>query len=185
MRRGIEMMNKTKHNFWLDMTMFVTFLVSAVTGFLLWRVIPHEAGITYLEFPRSVWVTFHIFSGMVSLAGVVIHVILHRNWLKALRGRSLKGMPEKLRTNRITDRIMWITFIATTVSGALAWAMHFGDDMYVVTVPDRLHVAVGMALTCLVTLHLALHWKWIASTTRRYIQANLLRTNGFQRQINI
>ena len=165
-------MNKTKHNFWLDVTILVAFLISATTGLLLWLVIPRQVGVVCLGFPRSVWEAFHLCSGMVSLAGVVMHIIWHWNWLKALRRRPLGEMSEKLRANRIIDRIMWITFIAANVSGALAWAMHFGGGVYVVTVPDRLHAAVGIALTILVTVHLALHWKWIASTTRRYTRVN-------------
>jgi hypothetical protein len=108
----------------------------------------------------------------VILAGVIMHIIWHWDWLRALRGRPLSRVSEKLRTNRITDRIMWITFIAANVSGALTWAMHFGDDIYVVNAPDRLHVVVGITLIFIATAHLALHWKWIASTTQRYIQVN-------------
>jgi hypothetical protein len=59
-------------------------------------------------------------------------------WLKAVRGRPLVGMPEKVRANRVVDRIMWITFIATNVFGETARAFQFGDDIYVVRVPDRL-----------------------------------------------
>jgi hypothetical protein len=167
------MMNKTKHNFWLDVTIFVAFLITGTTGLLLWRVISRQAGIAFLGFPRSIWVTFHLCSGMVILAGVIMHVIWHWDWLKALRRRPLSRMSGKLRANRITDRIMWITFIAANVSGALTWAMHFGDDIYVVNVPDRLHVVVGIVLIILVTVHLALHRKWIASTTQRYCSSPL------------
>ena len=166
------MMKKTKQNFWLDETIFMVFLISSITGFVLWRIISPEFGIAFLWFPRRVWITFHICSWIVSLVGVVLHSAWHWNWLKSLRGRPLSGMSEKLRANRIVDRVMWITYIAANVSGALAWALHFGDDIYVVTVPDRLHVVVGRALTFLVTVHLALHWKWIVSTTQRYIQVS-------------
>jgi hypothetical protein len=162
------MTNKTKRNFWLDVTIFVAFLITATTGFLLWRVISHDIGMVFLRFPRSFWITFHICSGMVSLACVVMHVTWHWDWLKALRGRSLYGMPEKLRANRITDRIMWITYITTNATGVLAWVMHLGSDIYVVTISDRLHVVVGIVFTCLVSVHLVLHWKWIASTSQRY-----------------
>ena len=178
-------MNKTKHNFWLDVTISVTFLITATTGLLLWRVIPHGSDFTFPGFSRNVWVIFHICSGMVSLAGVILHVAWHWDWLKALRGRPLRGMSEKLRANRIVDRVLWIIFIAANISGVLAWAAHFGEEIYVVTVPDRLHVVVGIALTFLVIVHLALHRKWIAFTAQRYIQANSQRTNGFQRQRNI
>jgi hypothetical protein len=163
------MANKTKRNFWLDVTIFVAFLITGTTGFLLWRVIPHDLGMVFLRFPRSFWITFHIYSGMVSLSSVVMHVTWHWDWLKALRGRSLYRMPKKLRANRITDRIMWIAYINTNVTGAFAWGIHLGSDMYVVTILDRLHVVVGLVFTCLVMLHLVLHWKWIASTSQRYI----------------
>ena len=162
-------MKQTKRNFWLDVIIFVALLITTITGFFLWLVIPHKSDIVFLGFSRSVWVTAHICFGVVGLAGIVMHIVWHWAWLKALRGRRLSEMPEKLRSNRVVDRIMWITYIATNVFGATAWALHFGDDIYVVSVPDRLHVVFGVAWTILVTVHLALHWKWIETTTRRYI----------------
>ena len=80
---------------------------------------------------------------------------------------------------------MWITFIATNIFGAIAWALHFGDDIYIVTVPDRLHVVFGVACTLLMIVHLALHWKWIASSARRFIHVDLRGTRDFQGQENI
>jgi len=178
-------MSRTERNFWLDGAIFVTFLIITITGFILWLVIPHKMDIVFLGFSRSMWVAAHICSGVLGLAGIVIHIVWHWGWLKALRGRPLSGMPEKLRANRVVDRIMWITFITTNVFGALAWALHFGDDIYIVSVPDRLHGVFGVAWTILMVVHLALHWKWIASTTRRYIQVDLPGTNNFQGQRNI
>ena len=178
-------MNKTQHNFWLDVTIFVALLITTITGFLLWLVIPHKLDIVFLGFSRSVWVAAHICFGVVGLAGIVLHIVMHWGWLKALRGRRLSGMPEKVRANRIVDRIMWITFITTNVFGAIAWALHFGDDIYIVRVPDRLHVVFGVAWTIFTIVHLVLHWKWIASTTKRYIHISLRDTNDFQGQENI
>lgn len=178
-------MSTTKRNFWLDVTIFVAFLVTTITGFLLWLVIPHKLDIVFLGFFRSVWVAAHLYLGGVVLAGIVIHIARHWSWLKALRGRPLREMPERLRANRIVDRVMWITYIATNLSGAIAWALHFGDANYVVRAPDRLHVVLGIALTILTIVHLVLHWKWIASTTQRYIYVHLRGSNGFQGQENI
>ena len=177
-------MNRTEHNFWLDVTIFVAFLITTITGFILWLVIPHKLDIVFLGFSRSVWIAAHICFGVVGLAGIVIHIVRHWGWLKALRGRPLSGMPEKLRANRVVDRIMWFTFIATNVFGALAWAFHLGDDVYIVNVPDRLHVVFGVACTILMIVHLALHRKWIASTTQRYMRVNLRGSSGFQGQGN-
>ncbi|MFZ1745452.1 MAG: DUF4405 domain-containing protein [Nitrospirales bacterium] len=162
-------MSRNERNFWLDMDIFVSLLITTITGFVLWLVIPHNLDIVFLGFSRSGWIAVHIYFGVVGLAGIVLHVVWHWDWLKALRGRPLSGMPKKLRANRVVDRIMWITFIATNVFGAIAWAFHFGDDIYMVRVPDRLHVVFGVAWTILTIVHLVLHRKWIASTSRRYI----------------
>jgi len=178
-------MNSTKRNFWLDVTIFVALLVTTITGFLLWLVIPHKLDVVFLGFSRSAWVAAHICLGVMGLAGIVIHIVRHWGWLKALRGRPLSGMSEKLRANRVVDRIMWFTFIATNVFGAIAWALHFGDDIYIVRVPDRLHVVFGVACTILMIVHLALHWKWIASTTQRFLHVDLRGTNNFPGQEKI
>ena len=169
-------MKQTKRNFWLDVTIFVALLITTITGYILWLVIPHKLDIDFLGFSRSVWVVAHIYSGVVGLAGIVIHIVRHWGWLKALRGHRLSGMTEKLRANRVVDRILWITYIATNVFGAIAWALHFGDDINVVRGPDRLHVVFGVAWTILAIVHLALHWKWIISTTQRYIAPGLGRS---------
>ena len=178
-------MKKTEHNFRLDVMIFVSLLITTITGLLLWLVIPHKMGFVFSGVSRSAWVAAHIFSGVAGLAGIVLHIVLHWDWLKALRGRPLAGMPKTLRANRVIDRVIWFTFIATNVFGAAAWALHFDADRYVVNVSDRLHGAFGLAWAILVAVHLALHWKWIAHTAQRYVHVNSKNVSSFQPQGNI
>jgi hypothetical protein len=172
-------MNKTERNFWLDVIIFVALLLTAITGCLLWLVVPYKLGMFFLGISRNVWLSAHICSALVGLVGIVTHVVWHQDWLKALRGCPLRGLQGKLRANRIVNRIIWFVFIASTVFGAMSWAFHLGDNHYYVGVPDHLHVVFGVALVITVTVHLALHWKWIALTTRRYIQIPMQQLGPF------
>ena len=138
-------MNNTKRNLWLDGLIAVALLTTTITGLGLWLVMPHRLGLVFAGFSHSVWRAAHIYSAAAGLAGIVVHIVRHWGWLKALRGRRLGGMPQKLRLNRVVDRIMWITYIATNVLGATAWALSPASDLSVVSVAERLHVVCGVA----------------------------------------
>lgn len=161
-------MSKTERNFWLNLTMFIALLITTATGLFLWLMIPHVVNVSFLGLARKVWVTIHICSGFVILGGVVIHIVWHWQWLKALRGRPLSKMPEKVRANRVVNRLVWITFITANVFGVIAWIIHFGDGPYVVNMADRLHVVTANVWLVILIIHLALHWRWIVSAAQRY-----------------
>jgi hypothetical protein len=56
-------MNKTEHNFWLDVIISASFLLTGISGLLLWLVIPHQLDMVFPGFSRSVWVAVHICFG--------------------------------------------------------------------------------------------------------------------------
>jgi hypothetical protein len=161
-------MKQTERNFWLDVSLFVTCLATVSTGLFLWLLIPRQAAATFLGFDRQFWLTVHICSGLASLAGSVLHVVWHREWLKALRGRRIASLPAKIRSNRVMDRYIWITFIATNVFGTLDWIITAPENS--VSIWRRLHVAFGIACLLGIIVHLALHSKWITSTVRRNLR---------------
>jgi len=92
-------MNKNERNFWLDWMMFIVFSITVVSGFLLWLVIPNSNTSAFAGIDRAVWLAFHVGSGFLGLLGVIIHIVWHWYWLKALRGRSLMDKSIKHRTN--------------------------------------------------------------------------------------
>ena len=115
-------MSKTERNFRLDWMMFIVFSITVVSGFLLWLVMPHSDNSAFAGIDRVMWLAFHIGSGFLGLLGVIIHIVWHWRWLKALRGRSLRTLKRPLRANRMADRLTWISFIATNISGLLVAA---------------------------------------------------------------
>jgi len=161
-------MKQTERNFWLDISLFVTFLSTILSGLLLWLLIPHQVADVILGLNRYFWLTAHICSGLASMVGGVVHVVWHREWLKALRRRPIATLPPKLRANRVMDRFVLITFLATTVFGARDYFIPACEN--IVNISSRLHIVFGMTWLLGIIVHLALHYKWIASAARRHLR---------------
>lgn len=161
-------MKQEKRNFWLDTGLFVALLSAAFSGLLLRAGFCYAALTALPRLNQHFLLTAHIGSGLTLLAGSVTHMVWHRAWLKALRRRSIASLPQKLRANRVTDRLVWITFLATVVFGALSWVMPAqatGAD-----ITSLLHGVFGMTMLLGNIAHLALHSKWIVSTAMRQLQ---------------
>jgi len=164
-------MKQNERNFWLDSSLFIIFLSTIFTGFLLWILIPHQTAVVILGLNRDFWRSAHICSGLAIAVGNIVHIIWHRDWFKALRKRPIASLSPKLRANRVIDRLIWMIFLATGVFGALAWILSAGGS--IVSISSRLHVAFAMAWLVGITIHLALHKKWIMSTTRRFLWVSI------------
>ena len=159
-------MKQEKRNFWLDISLFIALLSATFTGLY----ISYQAAAALPELGRNFWLTIHVFSGLIFLAGSITHVIWHRAWLRALRKRSIASLPQRLRANRVTDRFVWITFLATVVFGGLSWmipAQATGASL-----SSHLHGMFGMTMLLGNIVHLAFHSKWITSTAGRQLQAD-------------
>jgi hypothetical protein len=154
-------MKQSERNFWLDAGLFVTFLAAGFSGIIVWLLIPHLSEPVLLGFNRQFWLTVHVGSGLAGTAGAILHIQWHRAWLKAMRTRPIASLPIKLRTNRVTDRIVWIAFLAASLSGLTGWIGN-GADLFI-----RLHVVFALIWLLGITAHLVFHRKWIAAVAGR------------------
>jgi hypothetical protein len=175
-------MNKNERSFWLDWMMFLVFSITVVSGFLLWLVIPNNNTSVIAVIDRAVWLAFHVGSGFLGLLGVIIHIVWHWYWLKALRGRSLRTLKRPVRANRLVDRITWIAFIATNLFGVLAWLLSAGFPAEAIKIFDRLHVAASIIWLVFLAAHLVLHQKWVNSANRRYLPPGLATNINFRKE---
>jgi len=88
-------MEKSKLNYVLDLLMFLSFLISAITGLILFFFLPSRIrragyselfGITKREFSL-----FHEYSGIIFIAFALIHIILHWRWVVFITKSLLKN----------------------------------------------------------------------------------------------
>jgi uncharacterized membrane protein len=161
------MKSQTEKNFRIDALIFAALLITTLSGLLLWLGNP-EKGIITLGPTFSLWHTTHLFSAVIGLTGIILHIVAHWKWLKAMRGRPLPEMPKKLRANRIVNRVMWFSFITTTVFGMLSLVFSLNSSVFLVQVSARLHVGFGLAWLTLAIVHLMFHRKWIINTLRGF-----------------
>jgi hypothetical protein len=185
---GKLVFSKTKYNFWLDATIFITFLITAVTGLLLWLVIPHEQGsqaLSLLGLSRRTWVDIHDWVGLAMLIGATIHIVLHWKWITCVAGRFFGKLAQQARLNFSLNGFLFVAFVLANLSGLVAWLVlpsggYRGgrNPLYNASLLgltrsgwNDVHLWAGLAMIAVLVVHLALHWRWVACSIRRYAQA--------------
>ena len=93
-------MKKSTRNYFIDLVMFLLGLLQAVSGFVLWLVLPRGGGYrggsgltteaTFL-WTRDTWMDIHRWIAVALLVVVVLHLILHWRWIIHMTKRLLHG----------------------------------------------------------------------------------------------
>ena len=86
-------MSKAKFLFILSLLAFVTFLLQAVSGLVLWKILPRGGvdgaggGLGRLGtestfgWDRHTWLDIHDWTGVALLVIIAVHIYMHRKWL--------------------------------------------------------------------------------------------------------
>ncbi|MBN2142201.1 DUF4405 domain-containing protein [Candidatus Woesearchaeota archaeon] len=78
-------MNKIKVNYIVDAILGLSFIVTAVTGMLLFIFMP--SGVRqgrlqeFLGVTKETWTFYHDWAGIIMIALALVHLILHWNWI--------------------------------------------------------------------------------------------------------
>ncbi|WP_340818798.1 DUF4405 domain-containing protein [Methanolobus sp. WCC4] len=78
-------MNRMKLNYYIDLVLTVLFLIVAITGFVMYLVIP--SGVPkgryqeYLGITKATWTLIHNRSAILMTLFAGIHLALHRKWI--------------------------------------------------------------------------------------------------------
>ena len=182
------MLGKTKTNFWLDLTILTTFLLTALTGLLLWLILPGGRGsgeTVLLGLTRHQWIDLHNWIGLAMLAGVTLHLALHWKWITCVSRRYFKKLARQARINFSLNAILFVAFFLANLSGLIIWLILPSggfqggrNPFYNATLLSLtrhqwqdLHLWAGLAMIVILINHLVLHWDWLVCVARRYTQA--------------
>ena len=144
--------NPTKVNLLLDTAIFAAFLLA-------------------LD-PRLTGIALHEWLGLAGGAAVVIHLLLHWEWIAGVTRRFLGRTSGAARLNYVVDALFFIDLVVISLSGLMVSQALL--PLLGLAAPGGTFWLVAHSLSAdlavlLVAVHAALHWKWIVNAVRRYV----------------
>ena len=149
--------NKTKVNLFLDIGIVLAFVVELEQKFTGLRI--------------------HELLGLVFGVVLLVHIILHWNWIVGLTRRFFSKFFHESRFNYILDVLLFVDFLLIIVSGILiseTLGFHFNLGM----TPRKIHKISSNLSLVIIGLHMGLHWKWILTNTQKHLFSFLRRKSS-------
>lgn len=145
-------LNQTKTNIWVDVAIFVAMLLALS--------------------PRLTDIAIHEWLSLALAGTVIVHLLLHWQWILNIARRFLGRVNWQARLNYVLNIALFICFVIVTFTGIMI-SQEALPFLGISVQPDRawrsLHTLSADLIPIILGLHIALHWKWIFSVTRRYL----------------
>lgn len=120
--------------------------------------------------PHATGIAVHEWLSVVFIAGLIIHILLHWDWLKYTPKKFFSGLSGETRFNLVWDFLFYLAMVMVSLSGFLVSEALFpqlGIELDIQPFWSKTHHLVGNLLMPMLGIHLALHWPWIKSMTKR------------------
>ena len=144
--------SETLKNYWLDVALFFAFIIDMNT--------------------RFTGIPIHEWLGIGFGLALIYHLLLHWNWIVSITRRLMRKLPSGQRLRYLIDLLLFVDMVILVMTGIWISEVAMGQ-LGISFAPNffwrRLHTQTADLAIWLVALHLALDWKWILSTTKRYL----------------
>jgi len=188
---------QTKNNWLVDSVLLLSALFVSISGiyFLYLPIGGYQGGRNpyygiRILFERHTWSDIHIWTGVLMIIVILIHVPLHWNWVKNMTKRTARelfgnerNLNPRSRFNVFINLMVGLSFSLTAVSGIYLLFVPGGpqfsqyDPMILFgrTTWDLIHTWSGVVLGIAALVHFAIHWKWVIKVTRKILNPSLSR----------
>jgi hypothetical protein len=185
---------QTRMNWLIDLVVFVGGILAGLSGvyFLYLPSGGYEGGrnpmygVTIL-WDRHTWSNVHVWGGVLMIAAIAIHFVIHWQWVKRMTRRTVSALSsggDKLskgaKFNVAIDALVAVSFLICAGSGIyflfapsggfqggrnLGWDPGF---LFSRTTWDLIHTWSGVVLGVAAIVHFAIHWRWVKNVTARF-----------------
>lgn len=127
--------------------------------------------------PHATGMAVHEWLGVALGATILLHLLLHWDWLVAVTRRFLGKLPWRDRVNYVLNALLFIVFTAIIISGLMISEVvltSIGLENTRGGIWHELHEVAANLAILLVGLHLAFNWRWIVDALKRYLWTPLV-----------
>lgn len=125
---------------------------------------------------RATGLTIHEWGGLIVGGGLMVHILLHWQWVASNTRRFFRRLAGEIRLNYFINVLLFVAFTTAMVSGLMIshvvlprFGLHMGQSPFW----QWLHSLSADIALWLVALHIALHWGWIVNAVKRCLVAPL------------
>jgi hypothetical protein len=122
--------------------------------------------------PPVAGLAVHEWFGLAFGAAIVVHLVLHWEWIVRATGKLLGAKGTGLRLNYLVDAFLLVALTATVLSGLLG-SRHVLPWLGLPAEPARgwrgIHSFAANSSLAAMGVHLGLHWNWIALNLPRLV----------------
>ena len=192
---------QTQRNWWVDTALFCSAVLAALSGiyFLFLPSGGYQGGRNpyyniQILFQRETWDDLHTWGGVVMIAVVIIHLVIHWSWIVSMSRRMWneltsrsKSMNSRGRLNLVLNLIVAASFLLTAISGVyfifVPGERKIVDPMFLFsrTTWDLMHTWAGVILMIAALMHIAIHWKWVTKVTGKMVNM-AIPSKSFEQQ---
>jgi hypothetical protein len=144
--------NRTKLNFFLDLLLLIIFPIEL------------EYHFTGLGLHELLGVAFGI--------ALLIHFVLHLDWVWSITKDFFRLLLHETRLNYILNALLLIDASVMVISGILisrTLGLTFSSGRVAGLSWERIHILSAELSLVIIALHIAMHWKWMATNLKVYL----------------
>ncbi len=122
--------------------------------------------------PRSSGIAVHEWLGIAFGAAIIAHLLLHWKWIISTTRRLFSRAVRQARLNYFLNTLLFIDITLVVFTGLMisrialpSLGIYLGGSF----LWRGLHSLTANLSLVLISVHVALHWRWIVETIKRYV----------------
>lgn len=151
MAQTAQKISSTKLKLYVDVFLFVSFVL--------------------VNIPQATGIAFHEWASVLFIVPLLVHILLDWNWIVNITKRMFGRLPGEVRFNHIFDLVIFIMMTLALMTGFViseAALPALGIQVTIDPFWSSMHDLTANLTMVLIGIHLAMHWKWITSSFKRY-----------------